>query len=76
MSHSDHLETSGHSHDETGYITPYKAILSQADLETWKQSDTHKSIADYILELNASVVGKKLTDTISESEVNDAAFAS
>jgi len=68
MSHPDHLEGSGHSHDGTGYITPYKAILSPADLETWKQSTTHQSIVDYIAQLNASIVGKKLTDTVPESE--------
>ena len=70
MSHSGHLENSGHSHDETGYITPYKAILSPADLETWKQSATHQSMVDYIAQLNTSIVGKKLTDTIPESEVS------
>lgn len=70
MSNEANPESSGHSHDETEYITPYKAILSPADLEAWKQSATHQSIMDYISQLNTSIVGRKLTDAVPESQVN------
>ncbi|KAG8792484.1 Serine/threonine-protein phosphatase 2A activator 2 [Ceratobasidium sp. 428] len=56
------------SRGDTEYTTPYKAILSPDDLETWKQSATHQKIVDYILQLNTSIIGKKLTDSIPESE--------
>ncbi|KAG9085450.1 Serine/threonine-protein phosphatase 2A activator 2 [Ceratobasidium sp. 370] len=52
----------------TGYMSPYKAILSLDDLATWKQSATHQRIIDYIMQLNNSIIGKKLTDPMTESE--------
>lgn len=69
MSHEGHPQDSPHPDGETGHFIPSKAILTQDDLEVWKQSATHKTIVDYIAQLNSSVINKKLTDTIYETEV-------
>jgi hypothetical protein len=70
MSHENHAEKISNS-DGVEYVVPSKAILTQDDLEIWKESATHQAIVDYIGQLNSSVINKKLTDTIHESEVGN-----
>ncbi|QRV98939.1 peptidylprolyl isomerase [Ceratobasidium sp. AG-Ba] len=67
---ADHENSSENKQTGDGivYMTPYKAILSPEDLEIWKQSATHQKIVDYILQLNSSITGKKLTDSVPESD--------
>lgn len=50
---------------------PRKRILSQAHLKAFKESETHKDIVDFVEELNAANVGKKLSDAREESPVRD-----
>ncbi|CCO35130.1 peptidylprolyl isomerase [Rhizoctonia solani AG-1 IB] len=64
MSH----EASSKGLGEGEFFVPSKAILSPEDLETWKQSPTHQAIVDYIAQLNSSIINKKLTDDVYESE--------
>lgn len=51
------------------FIVPHKAILSPEQLAAFKVSKTHQEIVSYIETLNSAVVGVKLTDGCSESEV-------
>ncbi|KAJ1301085.1 hypothetical protein OPQ81_003503 [Rhizoctonia solani] len=61
-------ETPSSGSNGSEFFVPSKAILTPDDLEVWKQSSTHQSIVDYIAQLNSSVVNKKLTDDVYESE--------
>ena len=51
------------------YFEPRKCILTKEQLEAFQASQTHKDIVTYIETLNAAVVGVKLTDECTESEV-------
>lgn len=48
---------------------PQKAILSPAQLEAFQTSETRQQILSFIDNLNNSVVGAKLTDPCTESQV-------
>jgi hypothetical protein len=50
---------------------PRKRILSQAHLKAFKESETYKDIVEFVEELNAAIVGKKLSDTRMESPVSN-----
>ncbi len=51
------------------YETPKKAILLKEQLESFQASQTYTEIVNYILTLNQSVIGVKLTDECPASEV-------
>ncbi|KAI5451403.1 Serine/threonine-protein phosphatase 2A activator 2 [Naganishia albida] len=46
---------------------PRKRILSQAHLKAFKESETYTDIVDFVEELNAAIVGKKLSDARNAS---------
>lgn len=50
---------------------PRKRILSQAHLKAFKESETYTDIVDFVEELNAAIVGKKLSDARNASPVRD-----
>src|SRR5580704_11069837 len=52
------------------YQVPHKAILSPEQLAFFQSSQTHQDILSYIEVLNASVIGVKLSDACSESQVS------
>lgn len=54
---------------QTDTSLPRKRILSPAHLAAFKTSDTYKDIVGFVEELNASIVGKKLSDSKAESPV-------
>ncbi|KAJ3827188.1 Phosphotyrosyl phosphatase activator [Lentinula raphanica] len=56
----------------SSYQPPRKALLTPAQLEWFQNSETHKSIVDYIEALNESVVGVKLSDNVEESPATKA----
>lgn len=47
-----------------------KRIQSKEQMEAFQASKTHQDIIQYIETLNESVVGAKLTDECSESQVS------
>jgi serine/threonine-protein phosphatase 2A activator len=51
------------------YRAPTKYILSKEQLEAFQSSGTHQAIVTYIETLNEAVVGIKLTDECTASEV-------
>jgi hypothetical protein len=59
-SRSEHLEMP---------TKPEKRIISTSHLERWIASPAHADVVEFVEGLNESVVGVKLTDEISESEV-------
>lgn len=52
------------------YVVPEKRILSKAHLAAFERSPAHKAILGFIDALNASVVGKKLSDVGKGNEVS------
>ena len=52
------------------YHEPRKVILSHEQLAFFQSSKVHQDIISYIETLNESVVGGKLTDECSESQVS------
>lgn len=50
---------------------PTKEILTPQQLEQFQQSQTHSQILAYIQRLNEAVVGVKLQDPCTESDVSD-----
>ncbi|GAA6018781.1 hypothetical protein JCM11491_003445 [Sporobolomyces phaffii] len=51
---------------------PTKRIVSKAHLDAWLSSSTHTDVVDFIQLLNDAVVGVKLGDAVSESDVTNA----
>ena len=51
------------------YKTPQRAIFSLKDLNKFLRSDTYNAFVDFILQLNASVVGVKTTAACNVSPV-------
>lgn len=47
---------------------PTKRIVSKAHLDAWLDSPTHADVVRFVEQLNQSVVGVKLTDTVEESQ--------
>lgn len=67
------LKPSGNVQDmrkHTDFVQPKKRIVSQQSLKRFEQSQTFDEILSFISILNDAVVGKKLRNTISESEVS------
>ncbi|GAA5973830.1 hypothetical protein JCM11641_003181 [Rhodosporidiobolus odoratus] len=56
----------------SGSVLPTKRIVSKAHLDAWLSSSTHEEVVAFVEELNESVVGVRLTDTVSESEATKA----
>lgn len=52
------------------FQVPRKAILSKEQLEYFQKSKTHDDIVSHIETLNNAVVGSKLNDECSQSEVS------
>jgi len=52
------------------YETLHKAILTKEQLQYFQESQTQQEIVSYIETLNVSVVGVKLTDDCSSSNVS------
>ena len=52
------------------FQAPRKAILSKEQLEYFQKSKTHDDIVSHIETLNNAVVGSKLTDECSQSNVS------
>jgi len=50
------------------FVVPARKILSPDDVTKWESSAAYKDLIDFILALNASVKGKKLTDNLHLSE--------
>ena len=50
------------------FVVPARKILSPDDVTKWESSAAYKDLIDFILALNASVKGKKLTDKLDLSE--------
>ncbi|KAK4054252.1 Serine/threonine-protein phosphatase 2A activator 2 [Microbotryomycetes sp. JL201] len=48
-------------------MIPTKRIISRAHLQAFLESETHADLCRFIEELNDSVVGVKLTDTVEQS---------
>lgn len=48
---------------------PTKVILTPAHLAFFQESDTYKNIISYVESLNQAVLGAKLTDECSQSQV-------
>lgn len=46
----------------TSYVVPKKCILSPAHLAAFNRSPTHRSIVEFIDDLNDSIVDKTLDD--------------
>ena len=59
----------------TAYQLPVKAILSPQQLEWFQSSETRQNILSYIQNLNEAVVGVKLDDECSESNVRAASVS-
>lgn len=53
----------------SSYQPPRKALLTPAQLEWFKTSETYKILTEYVEALNESVVGVKLSDDVHESAV-------
>ena len=51
------------------YTPPRKCILTKEQMEAFQASKTHADVVSYIETLNNSVIGVKLTDECSASEV-------
>jgi serine/threonine-protein phosphatase 2A activator len=49
---------------------PTKRIVSKAHLDAWLSSSTHSDVVQFISDLNESIVGIKLGDTVAESDVS------
>lgn len=54
----------------TLYVVPKKCILSPAHLAAFKRSPTHRSIVEFIDDLNDSIVDKTLDDAGEGSEAS------
>jgi len=50
------------------FVVPSRKILTPDDVAKWESSSAYKDVIDFILALNASVKGKKLTDKLDISE--------
>ncbi|KAJ3034781.1 Serine/threonine-protein phosphatase 2A activator 2 [Rhizophlyctis rosea] len=55
--------------EEVHFTTPKRAILTKEDLERFQTSDAYDKILGFILRLNDSVRGKKLTTETTKSAV-------
>ena len=53
----------------SSYTPPSKRILSPAHLAAFKRSSTHDDIIQFIDALNESIIGVKLTESGSGSDV-------
>lgn len=50
------------------FVLPSRRILAPDDVTKWEASAAYKDLIDFILAMNASVKGKKLTDNLDISE--------
>ncbi|KAM0789454.1 hypothetical protein ACM66B_000276 [Microbotryomycetes sp. NB124-2] len=53
-------------------MIPTKRIISRAHLQAFLESETHSDLCTFIEQLNDSVIGVKLTDTVQSSPVTTA----
>lgn len=58
----------------TTFRAPEKAILSKEQLSAFPSSNTYAKITSYLEVLNSAVVGCKLTDECSQSQVRRVRF--
>lgn len=52
------------------YVVPTKHILSKAHLEAFNRSPAHDAIMGFIDALNASIVGRKLSECPQPNDVS------
>jgi hypothetical protein len=62
----------GKVHPEMTYRKPRKEILSEQQLAAFPSTQTYVDVISYIETLNESVIGVKLTDECSVSDVSAA----